>query len=488
MYDAEGYWLTRWLLQRGLGIIYLCAFLAVVNQFRPLLGERGLLPAPAYLRQLRFRDAPSLFHFFPTDRAFAFCGWLGVLLSLLATLGLSEGFGMAVSMGVWLGLWILYLSFVNIGQTFYAFGWESLLLECGFLAIFLGPADAEPAAVLIWLLRWVLFRIMFGAGMIKIRGDPCWRDLSCLDVHFETQPMPNPLSWYFHWLPRRVHQAGVLFNHLAELIVPFAYFAPQPLAAIAGVLTILFQGTLIVSGNFSWLNHLTLVLAVSTFEDAQLRGLLPLTVPDLSPLSPVGQTLAWGVALLVAARSIQPIRNLCSKNQAMNTSYDPWHLVNSYGAFGSITHPRFEIVLEGSSAALPTPKDWLAYEFKGKPGDPHRRPPLVAPYHLRLDWLMWFAAMPSRGLSYPPWLIHLVGKLLSGDAAGLALLRHNPFPESPPRRIRARYYHYRFTTPAERRASGCWWHRELVGDYLPPLSLDNEQFRAILLRLGWQPE
>ena len=478
------YWLTRLFLQRGIGFIYLIAFLVVVNQFRPLLGENGLLPVPRFVQQVPFRAAPSLFHFLPTDAAFAFCGWCGVALALLATTGLSERFGTGVSMVVWTLLWLLYLSFVNVGQTFYAFGWESLLLESGFLAIFLGAADTVPPAVMIWLYRWLLFRVILGAGLIKLRGDPCWHDLTCLDYHFESQPMPNPLSWYFHWLPPWLHKAGVLFNHLAEVAVPFAYFAPQPAAAVAGILTILFQGSLIVSGNFSWLNFLTLVLAFSTCNDLQLGKVLPLGPPSLSPGSTFQAGVVWGVALLVALLSIKPVRNLFSREQVMNTSYNPFHLVNTYGAFGSITHERFEIVLEGTTDAAPLPStQWLAYEFKGKPGDPCRLPAQFAPYHLRLDWLMWFAAMPSP--YYRPWFIHLLAKLLAGDGAALSLLRKNPFPDRPPHLVRAQYYRYRFTTPEERRQSGCWWQRELVGTYFPPVSLADPEFRKILQRLGF---
>ncbi len=480
--DGAEYWLTRWLFQRSLGLMYLMAFLGVVNQFRPLLGEHGLLPVPRFIRLVPFRSSPSLFHRFPNDAAFALCGWLGVVLSLLAIIGIPERLGTVASMTVWLLLYALYLSFVNVGQVFYGFGWESLLLETGFLAIFLGGADVAPPVVTIFLLRWVLFRVMFGAGLIKLRGDSCWRDLTCLDYHFETQPMPNPLSWYFHWLPAGWHRAGVLFNHLAEIAIPFLYFAPQPVAGMAGMVTILFLGSIIVSGNFAWLNWLTLVLAFSTLDDSFLRWLLPLTPPALSP-SPLLNAAAWGMALLVVVLSIKPVRNLCSRHQVMNTSYNPFHLVNSYGAFGSITRPRYEIVLEGTEDAVASAATrWLPYEFKGKPGDLRRMPPQIAPYHLRLDWLIWFAAMPSP--YYPEWFVPLIGKLLAGDRPTLALLKANPFPAAPPRQIRAQYYLYRFTTPAERRQSGCWWHRELVGTYFPPVSFTDPAFRRLLANSG----
>jgi hypothetical protein len=331
---------------------------------------------------------------------------------------------------------------------------------------------------MIFLFRWVLFRLIFGAGLIKLRGDPCWREITCLDYHFETQPMPNPLSWYFHWLPGWAHRAGVLFNHLVEVVVPFFYFAPQPVAGVAGLLTILFQGSLIVSGNFSWLNFITIVLACSTLSDSQIGALIPVAIPSQSFPSPLQLWATRGLAVLVAVLSIQPVRNLLSREQAMNLSYNPLQLVNTYGAFGSITRERYEIVIEGTEDAVVTPTTrWRPYEFKGKPGAPSRLPPQIAPYHLRLDWLMWFAAMPSP--FYDPWFVRLLEKLLEGDRSVLTLLKGNPFPEAPPRHVRALYYLYRFTTPEERQRSGDWWHRELVGTYFPTASLNDPRFTEI---------
>src|SRR6185369_9782785 len=176
-------------------------------------------------------------------------------------------------------MWVFYLSFVNVGQTWYSFGWETLLLETGFLAIFLGARHVAPPVIVIWMLRWLLFRVMFGAGLIKLRGDPCWRDLTCLNVHYETQPMPNPLSWFFHWGPEWTHRAGVWVNHFSELVVPFGYFLPQPVASIAAIATIAFQGLIMASGNLSWLNLLTMVLAIPALDDRILGILLPWRPP-----------------------------------------------------------------------------------------------------------------------------------------------------------------------------------------------------------------
>jgi len=481
---SESFWLTRLALQRGLALILLIAFLNAVNQFKPLLGERGLLPVPQFVKQISFSESPSLFFFFPNDTAFTMAAWLGVLLSCAALMGVTEQFGLWLSMLIWASLWVLYISFVNVGQTFYAFGWESILLEACFYAIFLGSRTTNPQTAVIWLFRWLLFRIMFGAGLIKLRGDPCWRDLTCLNYHYETQPMPNPLSWYFHWAPEWTHRGGVLFNHFAELIVPFGYFLPQPISTIAGIITILFQGTIFLSGNLSWLNALTIILAFSTFDDRFLAKILRIYRPE-THLPPLAVRIAVaGLAALVAILSVRPIRNLLSPNQVMNTVYNRFHLVGTYGAFGSITRPRYEVIVEGTDEVvlLPSTK-WREYEFKGKPAALARRPPQIAPYHLRLDWLMWFAAMSSY--QDHPWFVHFIGKLLEGDRATLALLRSNPFPAEPPRFVRASLYEYHFASPTEHAANGFWWKREFVGAYFPPVSLQPGPCRDLLEREGW---
>jgi hypothetical protein len=470
MFDAApGYWHSRFLFERALALIYLVAFLCAANQFVPLLGEHGLLPVPRFVRAVPFRLSPSLFYAAPTDRAFTIAAWAGVALSLVALSGVAGRVAPLAPPVVWALLWLLYLSFVNVGQTFYGFGWETLLLETGFLAIFAGAATVAPNTLWLWLWRWLLFRVMFGAGLIKLRGDECWRNLTCLDYYFETQPMPNALSWYFHWMPAGVHRAGVVINHVVELGVPFAYFAPQPVASVAAIVTILFQLILIASGNLSWLNWITIVLCLPVIDGRWLTW-LPVPVPALADASLASRTVVAVVAAGVAMLSVNPIVNMLSPAQVMNTSFEPLHLVNTYGAFGSITRVRHEIVIEGTSDLQATPASvWREYEFKGKPGDPARRPAQIAPYHLRIDWLMWFAAMSDP--DDHPWFFGLVEKLLRGDRATVALLASNPFPDAPPHLVRASYYAYRFTTADERRSTGRWWKREPIGSYFGPVSL-----------------
>ena len=469
--QGSTYWYSRYVFERALALIYLVAFVNAANQFVPLVGARGLLPATRFMQSVPFPASPSLFYAFPKDWAFRAAAWLGIAGSCLILSGVPQRLGSLAAGAVWAVLWLLYLSFMNVGQIFYGFGWESLLLEMGFFAMFLGGAATPPNRLLFWIWRWTLFRLMFGAGLIKLRGDSCWRDLTCLNYYFETQPMPNALSWYFHWLPEAVHRAGVVFNHIAELGVPFAYFLMQPFAAAAGLVTVVFQGVLIVSGNLSWLNWLTVVLCITTLDDRWWNW-LPVHPPAMSPPSDLYQKTMGVVAAGTALLSIGPALNLLSPGQLMNYSYNPLHIVNTYGAFGSITRERNEIVLEGTSDARVTAQTvWHEYEFRGKPGDPGRRPPQVAPYHLRLDWLMWFAAMSP--VPSDPWFPPLMRNILRGDAGTLGLLRGNPFPDHPPRYLRALYYRYRFTTPEEHKQTGMWWQRELLGVYVPPLDLQE---------------
>jgi hypothetical protein len=481
----DGLWIVRLIFQRGLAAIYLIAFVCALHQFRPLLGERGLLPVPSFVARVRFVRAPSLFHFHYSDRFFACIAVTGIGLAVVALLGLPDVAPWWVGTAAWLALFTLYLSIVNVGQTFYGFGWESMLLEAGFLAAFLGPSRLEPSAVAVLLLRWMLFRVELGAGLIKLRHDRCWRDLTCLFYHHETQPMPNAIAWYAHRLPRPMLAGGVVFSHFVQIICPFGLFAPQPIASIAGACIIVHQLLLIAAGNYAWLNWLTVVLAVTAFGDAELGLLVPISAPSLEPRPLAFDVVIAAVAVITAILSVKPTQNFFSRRQAMNASYNPLHLVNAYGAFGAVTRERYEIILEGTTDAHPTDRTvWKVFQFKGKPGDPKRRPPQVAPYHLRLDWLMWFVPLSimrggrlsSRGVDV--WFLRLIAKLLVGDHDITSLLRHNPFQDAPPRFVRAHVYRYRYTDPAERKATGAWWKASFAGELLPPIGLAGAPFDA----------
>ncbi|MEU6477451.1 lipase maturation factor family protein [Streptomyces sp. NPDC047017] len=464
-FTAPDDWLGRLVFQRALAAVYLVAFLTAALQFRALLGERGMLPVPRFVARVPFRRAPSLFHWRYSDRLFAAVAWGGCAVSAALVAGADSWLPLWGGMLLWLVPWALYLSIVNVGQTWYGFGWESLLLETGFVAVFLGNGRVAPPVVVLFLLRWILFRVEFGAGLIKLRGDACWRKLTCLEYHHETQPMPGPLSWFFHRLPGPLHKVETAANHVTQLVVPVLLFAPQPVATAAASLMILTQLWLVLSGNFAWLNWITIVLALSAVR-------WPGGAPSGVPGAPLWyEVVVLAVAALLVFLSHRPVLNMVSRRQVMNRSFDPLHLVNTYGAFGSVSRVRYEVVLEGTLDEVPREdSDWREYEFKGKPGDPRRWPRQFAPYHLRLDWLMWFAALSPAYAG--PWFGALVERLLENDRDTLRLLRRSPFPpDRPPRYVRARLFRYRYTSWQELRATGACWNRTYVREFLAPTRL-----------------
>lgn len=473
-FDAHDYEVARQVLQRGVAALAVVAFVSTLNQFRPLLGERGLLPVPELLRRASAPGArlrgPSLFRWGYSDRRLVVVAATGIVLAASLVAGLPQLGPPWLPLVLFLALWVLYLSIVNVGQTFYGFGWEMLLCEALFTVAFLGSDEVPPPVVTIVAVWWLVFRLEFGAGMIKIRGGREWRDLTALMYHHETQPMPGPLSRQAHLLPPWFHRGEVLGNHFAQLVVPFLLFVPGPVGSAAAVVVILTQLWLIVTGNFAWLNWITVVLAASAITDPVWHRLIPAIPADLgsdASGSPLWFTIVvLAVGALIVVLSWWPLRNLFAHRQLMNASFNRWMLVNAYGAFGTVTTRRIEIVVEGTDDEVPDEDaSWREYGFKGKPGDLRALPRQWAPYHLRLDWLMWFLPL---GRMWEPWFAVFLERLLAADPATLALLAHDPFDGAPPRWIRVRAYHYRFATRAEHRATGDRWVRTLEGEVMPP--------------------
>lgn len=469
-FGAGDYELARQVLQRGVAALYLVAFLTAITQFPALLGERGLLPVPRFTARVSYRQSPSLFHWRYSDRMLLSLATGGAALAASVVLGMPQLGPPWVPMIVFLLLWAGYLSIVNVGQTFYSFGWESLLVEAGFIVAFLGSNEVAPPVTIIIFVRWLVFRLEFGAGMIKMRGGREWRDLTALDFHHETQPMPNPLSWFAHRLPKRIHRLEVLGNHFAQLVVPFFLFAPQPVATVAAAIVILTQLWLVATGNFAWLNWITIVLAFAAVDDRVVGFVVPSLVDGRAPDAPL-----WFVVVVLAVTacllflSYRPLINLFSRNQLMNASFNRYHLVNAYGAFGTVTKDRHEVIIEGTADGRPTDAaDWREYEFPGKPGDPSRLPRQFAPWHLRLDWLMWFLALGSPDSR---WFRVLLVRILEGDRRTMRLFRIDPFDGAPPRWVRVKVYAYRFSTRAERRDTRDWWVRTELGLLVEPISL-----------------
>ncbi|XP_074477062.1 lipase maturation factor 1 isoform X1 [Sebastes fasciatus] len=503
------YWLTRILLLRCVAFIYFVAFSVAYNQNKQLIGERGLMPCKNYLNSVKryvggkigmaaFAYTPSILWLF--DWSDMDANLDGIALVGMALSGFVLVTGMA-NMVIMVTLWVLYHSLVSVGQLWYSFGWESQLLETGFLSIFLCPVwslsqvprRCPPSLICIWTFRWLIVRIMLGAGLIKIRGDQCWRDLTCMDYHYETQPVPNPMSYYMHRSPWWFHRFETLSNHLIELIFPLFTFLGRRMCAFNGAIQILFQVVLIVSGNLSFLNWLTIVPSLACFDDASLgflfnsrggakKAVLEIQDEDAAGRTPKptkGMTIRWMVnislGVLIGYLSIPVVMNLYSSKQVMNTSFDPLRIVNTYGAFGSITKERTEVIFQGTLSQDPKDPEalWEEYQFLCKPGDVYRRPCVISPYHYRLDWLMWFAAFQTYEQS--EWVIHIAGRLLSNDSSVLSLLDHNPFHgRETPRWVRGEHFRYKFSQPGTTSAAqGKWWLRKRIGAYFPAVDLEG---------------
>jgi hypothetical protein len=494
----HSYWLTRFMILRLLGIVYAVAFLVLINEIIPLIGTDGLLPVDIFLKDAGkafgstatgFLRLPSIFWFTQSDTALMTAAWIGFALSCVVIAGFANVPLLTI-------IWFLYMSFVHVGQDWYGFGWEIQLNETGFLAIFLCPLfemrpfpKHAPPMPIIRLFRWLIFRMMLGAGLIKIRGDKVWRNGTALYYHFETQPIPGPLSRWFHFLPHPILKAGVWFNFLAELVAPWFIFWLRPARHIAGLIIILFQLTLILSGNLSFLNWLTIVPALACFDDGFWSKLLPESLVRKAEAASQNAepsrgilTTSWVVTAVVVALSTQPVMNMLSPGQIMNNSYDPLDLVNTYGAFGTVGQERLNVVFEGTMDENPGDSaDWRPYIYKGLPVALNQRPPQIAPYQLHLDWQMWFAAMDTP--EEYPWTLNLVWKLLHNDPNATGLFASNPFSIKPPRYIRAILYRYCFAPPDNR--EGLWWNRERVNVWIPPMSVNDPVLINFLKRAQW---
>jgi lipase maturation factor 1 len=434
---------------RLLGLVYLAAFVSFGVQAQGLLGARGILPFGEYLKAVRealhsgaYWNVPSLLWLVPSDAAMRAVWLTGCLWALLAFFGRWQRAAMAICL-------VLWVSLCSVGQDFYSFQWDILLIEAGFLALF-----AEAARVRIWMFRWLLFRLMFFSGMVKLLSeDVTWRGFTALTYHYYTQPLPTPLAWYMQQAPAWFQMASVGFLFLVELVVPFLFFAPRRLRHIAAWLTIALQVLILLTGNYTFFNFLTIALCMWLFIE-----------PEENCKAWRGVTI--GLAILIGVLSGLVCLQLFSVplppgGQTVLRVADPLRIVNSYGLFAMMTTSRLEIVIEGSNDGV----TWQEYEFPYKPGNVYRPPPIVAPYQPRLDWQMWFAALGSYQNNR--WFVNLVLRLLQGEPSVLRLLSYNPFPKMPPRYVRARTYSYTFTHFGDR----AWWTREEAGTYLPAVSL-----------------
>jgi hypothetical protein len=522
---------------RLLALVHLIAFASAWTQVGGLIGPHGIAPAGTYFDAARqqlgtsaYSELPSLCwvfgpgHFLPV-----LCG-VGVLLSLLLFAGVAP----AVCLFL---LWAAYLSLVNAGQMFFAFQWDGLLLESTLLAIFVAPWKwlpwwrmYEPPPLARWLVCWLLFRLMFFAGVVKLAsGDPTWRNLTALTFHYETQPLPTPLAWYAHQMPVWWHKFECAAMFVIELGVPFLLFGPRRIRHSAALILAAFMAAIAATGNYTFFNALAIALCLFCIDDrawvwALWRGTRRAAIgarslasssderrgvraprpqgdeladksaptenvaereggppPEVADPYPIGRHRTWrwpatargwitlvfafftiGFTGCLSLLTLFPVLGAPPGLETIARLVGPLRSFNNYGLFAVMTHPRTELIIEGSYDGT----DWHAYEFPDKPGDVHARPKFVAPLQPRLDWQLWFAALESPDQN--PWVLSLCEHLLRGTPQVLRLIAKNPFADRPPKYIRVVRYEYHFTDPAARKRTGQWWRRTPLDIYVQP--------------------
>lgn len=453
----------EWLFLRLLALVYLAAFLSLGGQLRGLIGTRGILPVSGYLDAVghalgadAWRMVPTLLWLGHSDAVLS--GWCiaGAIVAIVLLTGFFERVCLIL-------LYVLYLSLVSAGQDFLSFQWDMLLLEAGFLSIFLGSSR-----VVVWLFRILAFRLVFSSGAVKLlSGDPAWRNLSAMSYHYFTQPLPTPLAWYFEQLPFWFQKFSTASVFAVELVIPFFIFLPRRARCFGAWCLIGLQMLILITGNYAFFNWLSIGLCIFLLDDAAVARWIPARQGIATP-----HKLAIAAAILVVSLgALQMIATFGARLPRIGTELlqaeQPFGIVNTYGLFAVMTTTRPEITIQGSNDGA----NWSEYIFKYKPGPLDRRPSWVAPYQPRLDWQMWFAALGNYREN--PWFVNFEARLLEGSPDVLRLVQKNPFPNAPPRYVRALVSTYQFTNWSERRVTGNWWKAEPAGVYLRAISLDD---------------
>ena len=501
---ASGRLLPRWLFLRALGLIYYSAFFSLVFQIRGLIGPHGILPANEYLQALAenyghtgYWYAPTLLWFSSGPHMLSGICWVGMIASLLLVLNFWPRGMLAVC-------FVCFLSFVGAAQEFSGYQSDGMLLEAGFIALFLAPGgfrpgwgeDSPPSRASVFLLLWECFRIYFESGVAKIRGgDPQWRNFTALDEYYQNGPLPTWIGWYLEHLPHWFHAATSFFTLALELVLVWAMFLPRRFRIACFFVVTAWQIGIILSANYTFLNYLVLVLGILLLDDQFVLAYLPsflkksfLATKEAKPLAQQQEERAWRKklgtqisALRLAVTAVmlswifyatfaelvwmfKPLPLPTTPVSAL----EPFRIANRYGLFAVMTRGRYEIEFQGSDDG----QTWLVYAFRFKPQDPSKAPGIYAPYQPRFDWNLWFASLGSW--RQEPIVVRTEQNLLRGDADVLSLFAANPFPHAPPKQVRAVIWQYWFTTPAEKSSQGLWWRRQLLGLYAPILEREAD--------------
>jgi hypothetical protein len=501
---ASGRLLPRWLFLRALGLIYYSAFFSLVFQIRGLIGPHGILPANEYLQALAenyghtgYWYAPTLLWFSSGSHTLSGICWVGMIASLLLVLNFWPRGMLAVC-------FVCFLSFVAAAQEFSGYQSDGMLLEAGFIALFLAPGgfrpgwgeDSPPSRASVFLLLWECLRIYFESGVAKIRGgDPQWRNFTALDEYYQNGPLPTWIGWYLEHLPHWFHAATSFFTLALEFVLVWAMFLPRRFRIACFFVVTAWQIGIILSANYTFLNYLVLLLGILLLDDQFVLAYLPsflkksfLATKEAKPLAQQQEERAWRKklgtqisALRLAVTAVmlswifyatfaelvwmfKPLPLPTTPVSAL----EPFRIANRYGLFAVMTRGRYEIEFQGSDDG----QTWLVYPFRFKPQDPSKAPGIYAPYQPRFDWNLWFASLGSW--RQEPIVVRTEQNLLRGDADVLSLFAANPFPHAPPKQVRAVIWQYWFTTPAEKSSQGLWWRRQLLGLYAPILEREAD--------------
>jgi hypothetical protein len=482
--DAPTYLTARWIWLRALGGIFFSAFYSLYFQIEGLIGTDGILPANAYLDTLRevlgakaYWYAPSVLWLGASNTALRVLVWVG----LVASIALIFNLWPRVAIGV---AEICFLSFIGAAQDFASYQSDGMLLEAGLISIFFAPRGLRPglgvaqppSAFSLFMLRFEWFRIYFESGVVKIlSGEPQWRNLTAMDKYYENGPLPTWLGWHVQQWPHGFHAFSAAATLILELLVAWLVFFPQPAKRICFFITTPLQVGIILTANYAFLNYLVLFLGVLMLDDRILKlevgsGRLEVRKGEVSnfqlptsnfKLQKLPQLLVLGLILITAIASFMfpsfPTVRLLA----------PFRVANSYGLFAVMTRERYEIEFQGTADG----EHWVAYPFRYKPQDPRKAPGIYAPYQPRFEWNLWFASLDIWENNR--FVTDTQIRLLQNSPSVLQLFAGNPFASKPPIAVRAMQWKYWFTSRAERRATGNWWNRRLVGEYAPALAKER---------------
>jgi hypothetical protein len=514
-----GHLWPRWIVLRCLGLIYFSAFYSLLFQIKGLIGPNGILPATDYLKAVaaafpdqKFWFAPTLFWFGASDRALIAVCWLGVIASILLALNLWPRASLAICFAC-------FLSFVCAAQDFSNYQSDGMLLEAGFIALFLSPpgflpglgrANA-PSRISLFLLQWEWFRIYFESGVAKIAsGDVAWRKLTAMDDYYQNGPLPTWIGWYVQQLPHWFHASAVVYTLATELVFVWMLFLPRSFRILCFCIVTPFEVSIILTANYTFLNYLVLLIGFLLLDDRVIEWIVPQSIRDrveaitswsfgrvpvhgevsetklgqgspvtwrerLTPLRRSIAAVCLGMVLYAAtAQLIWMFAPRFPLAQSPVRALEPFRIANRYGLFAVMTHGRYEIEFQGS----PDGKTWTPYPFRYKPQNIHEAPGIYAPYQPRFDWNLWFASLgPWQDSRFVVWTEE---RLIKNDADVLELFAKNPFPSSPPLEVRSVIYQYWFTDLLTKRATGNWWRRDLLGEYAPALQRQPNGKIAIL--------